>query len=345
MTGFAPTYTVSIPLLEMIKRIAVLAHNLNRQAVPDVVYAELQAEAAAVSTYTSTSIEGNPLPLTKVKRLIKQQPQHLRQSEREILNYNQTLVGLNEMSGGPLTSELVFRIHRGVMKQLLPDHQVGQWRSEPVVVKDPRSGEIVYLPPDAADVAPLMDDLFAFVRAKRRRLDPIILAGLVHKQMVVIHPFIDGNGRTIRLATNHLLADLGLNTFNLFSFENYYNQNVTHYFQQVGLFGNYYDLAVELDFTPWLEYFSGGILDELLRVQKVLADRQVTPETTLQLHHRLILDHIDKVGYINDRAYAQLTDRAKATRALDFKKLIMLGLIERRGRGRSTYYQRTRDLA
>jgi Fic family protein len=246
--------------------------------VPAVVYAELQAEAAAVSTYASTSIEGNPLPLTEVKRLLKQHPDHLRQSEREVLNYNQTLAELKEIIGIPFTVGLVHHIYRGVMQALLPEHQVGRWRCEPVVVSDPRSGAVVYLPPDAVDVAPLMEELVAFVQASRAILDPILVAGLAHKQLVVIHPFIDGNGRTTRLVTTHLLADMGLNTFNLFSFENYYNQNVSRYFHNVGLRGNYCDLVADLDYTAWLEYFAGGILDELLRVQKTLDERYVTPE-------------------------------------------------------------------
>lgn len=345
MATFTPRYTVSPPLLAAIKRIAVLVHELNQRAVPAVVYAELQAEAAAVSTYASTSIEGNPLSLTEVKRLLKQHPSYLRQSEREVLNYNQTLTQLNETIGVPFTGELVCRIHQGVMQELLSDHQVGQWRRELVVVNDPRTGELVYLPPDVADVSPLMEQLVAFVQANRDLLDPILLAGLVHKQLVVIHPFIDGNGRTTRLATKHLLADMGLNTFNLFSSENYYNQDVTRYFYHVGLQGNYYDLVDGLDFTSWLVYFAGGILDELLRVRKMLDVRQATPDATLQPHHLLLLEHIDRHGYINDRKYAQLTDRAKSTRVLDFKKLIELGLIERQGHGRSTYYRRPRTQA
>jgi len=36
--------------------------------------------------------------------------------------------------------------------------------------------------------------------------------------------------------------------------------------------------------------------------------------------------------------YAKITDRAKVTRALDFQKLAELELIERRGKGRATYY-------
>ncbi|KKT78732.1 MAG: hypothetical protein UW74_C0017G0001, partial [Candidatus Giovannonibacteria bacterium GW2011_GWC2_44_8] len=82
--------------------------------------------------------------------------------------------------------------------------------------------------------------------------------------------YIDGNGRTVRLVTKALLSSMGLNTFNLFSFENYYNTNVAKYFEFVGERGNYYDLANKLDFTSWLIYFTGGIIDELLRVGKEL---------------------------------------------------------------------------
>jgi len=47
---------------------------------------------------------------------------------------------------------------------------------------------------------------------------------------------------------------------------------------------------------------------------------------------------LEEKGFINDRDYSKITDRAKATRSLDFKKLIELGYIERRGKGRATYY-------
>ena len=43
-----------------------------------------------------------------------------------------------------------------------------------------------------------------------------------------------------------------------------YNGNISCYFHYVGEQGDYYDL--EVDFTPWLEYFAEGILDELFRL-------------------------------------------------------------------------------
>jgi Fic family protein len=169
-------------------------------------------------------------------------------------------------------------------------------------------------------------------------VDPLILAGIFHKQMVIIHPFMDGNGRTTRLVTKALLAAMELNTFNLFSFENYYNRNVTKYFQTVGEFGNYYELIDKIDFTKWLEYFTEGIIDELLRVQKLLSGISLNPTNQLQSWHLKILEFIREKGFINENEYAKFSDRAKSTRALDFQKMIELGLIEKKGKGRATYY-------
>jgi Fic family protein len=339
--SFQPTYTISPALLDAIKRITLLVHELNKQIVPDVVLMEQQAEARSVSTYASTSIEGNPLPLTDVKRLLKSSPTQLRHSEREVVNYNQVLTWLDEIREAPLDTNVLLRIHAGVMDGLLPAHQTGHFRQEPVIIHEPRAGDILFLPPDHGDVARLMEELLGFVQTSRE-LDPLLRAGLFHKQFVIIHPFMDGNGRTARLATNHLLNGLGLRLAGLFSFENYHNQNVGRYFRQVGAFGNYYEVADSLDFTPWLEYFAEGILDELQRVAKNL-ERHRTPQTSLKPHHLAILSHVDAHGYITDKEYAALTDRAKATRTLDFNRLIELGLLERLGSGRNTYYRRTEN--
>ncbi len=337
---FHPIYHISFQLLDSIKRITILVHELNKRHVSDIVYAELLSDSMVTSTYASTSIEGNPLPLTEVKRVLKSQPARARQSEREVLNYNQTLSSLNADPDTPLTVERILAIHRGVTDGLLPAEHSGHWRQAPVVVHDPRRGDVIYWSPDHQDVPELMGDLVGFVHAELDQLDPLILAGLFHKQFVVIHPFTDGNGRTARLATKQLLAGLGINLFQLLSFENYYNQNVTRYFEMVGVRGNYDDLADTLDFTSWLEYFAEGILDELHRLDKQLSTRQQRPDQALKAHHQLILDLIDANGYVTDREYAAETTRAKATRSLDFKKLVELGIIERKGRGRSTYYQR-----
>jgi len=339
--AFKPKYTITNRLLSQITRINSIVVELNNRRFPNVVLVELEKTARAVSAHASTSIEGNPLPLTEVKKILKNKPAHIRDSEKEVLNYNQALQDLDkELNKGKigLSLELILKLQHQVTDGLLPEHESGHLRQHSVVVNDPKTGKVIFLPPDYHDVNPMMTDLLSWVSNKQSEIDPMILAGIFHKQMVIIHPFMDGNGRTTRLATKLLLAEMGLNTFNLFSFENYYNKNVTKYFQTVGEFGNYYELVDKIDFTAWLEYFTEGIIDELLRVQALLPQIAVSPNETLQPHHQKILEHIKESGFITDKDYASLVDRAKATRVLDFQKLIEMGLIVRQGSGPATYY-------
>ncbi len=339
---FSPKYAITDKLLANIKRINTKVFELNNRRFPHIVLLELERSAREVSAYASTSIEGNPLPLTEVKKILKSKPAHIRDSEKEILNYNQALQNLNKkLKEGKvkLSLNLILKIQKQVTDGLLPPFESGNLRQRSVIVNDPRIRQTKFLPPDTKDVKFLIKDLIEFINSNRNKIDSLILAGIFHKQMVLIHPFTDGNGRTTRLVTKALLAEMGLNTFNLFSFENYYNQNVALYFEKVGEFGNYYDLiSYGIDFIPWLEYFTEGIIDELLRVQKLLPKKAISPETELQSHHLKILDFIRGKNFITDKDYAQLTDRAKATRTIDFQKLIELGLIERKGKGRATYY-------
>lgn len=339
---FNPKYTISPKLLENIKRISTLVFELNNKRFPKVILADLEKKAREISAHASTSIEGNPLPLTEVKKILKTHPQYIRDSEREVLNYNEALLWLNELVKKEniiFDLPLVLRIHKSIITGLQPLYRCGKIRKEAVFVNDPKIKKTVYWPPDHQDVPLLMKELFAYVGKNRKVIDPLIIAGIFHKQFVIIHPFMDGNGRTVRLATKILLARMGLDTFNLFSFENYYNQNVSTYFQRVGAQGNYYGLQKHIDFTPWLEYFTDGIIDELLRVSKILQTESITPETILQPHHYIILDHIKKNGFITDKIYSTLTKRAKPTRNQDFNKLIELGNIERLGKGKATIYK------
>lgn len=339
---FNPKYTITNRLLGNIKRIAEIVTDLNSRSFPKIVLLEMERRARAVSAYSSTSIEGNPLPLTDVKRILKNAPEYVRDSEKEVLNYNKSLVeldGLIKAENFSLDIKWLERIQKMVTDGLIAKHNCGHIRQESVFVNDSRARKTIYWPADHQEVIPMLKDLFEFLEKNKQTIDPLVLAGIFHRQFVIVHPFVDGNGRTARLATKVLLAKMGLDTFNLFSFENYYNSNVTKYFEEVGLLGNYYDLASQIDFTSWLEYFTDGIIDELLRVTKELEKEAINPEDALKEYHQKIIDFIKEKGFIVDKDYAELTERAKPTRNLDFRKLIDLGIIIKVGNGRATHYK------
>ena len=338
-----PEYTISNKLLLTIREIGESLGELKSYHLSDQALAKLEVDARDLSSYASTSIEGNPLPLTDVKRLLKTQKESVRDTEREVLNYNKALQALygevraDKFSLDIKTLEAVQgQVVNGLMDN--PAH-CGALRKAPVIIRNPRKiDEIVFIPPDSKDVKGLMSDLLAFIKRNIGKIDPIILAGVFHRQCVIIHPFIDGNGRTTRLLTTAILGKAGLDLFEIFSFENYYNRNITRYFKMVGLEGDYYDLAKEIDFSEWLEYFADGILDELRRVRKSLPE-QSPAKPRLEPHHRQILDYIEAHGSITQREYGSISSRSLASRKIDFDKLVKLGLIEVRGTGRGTYYE------
>jgi Fic family protein len=335
---FRPIYSLHTELLNNIVKIKNIIASLNEQKFSSVVLAEFEKDSFAVSAFASTSIEGNPLPLTDVKKLLKNKPEHVRDTEKEVLNYNAALEYLDKAISKKtvVDTELVCKIQNIVVDGLLDKKNIGKIRRDAVVVNDPKKRQVAYLPPDAKDVTPLLTSLVDFLKKEENNIDPLILAGIFHKQFVIIHPFMDGNGRTTRLITKYLLARMGLDTFRLFSFENYYNKNVTQYFSKVGVRGDYYDIKDTIDFTDWLIYFTGGIIDELLRVQKLLQTR--TTHVRVEKHEKIILDYIKKQGSITKQEYEEITNRARSTQILDFKRMFEKDLIVRVGKGKATYY-------
>lgn len=339
---FNPKYTITPKLLSNIKKITVLIEKLNSRKYPNILLSELKRNAFSLSSYSSTSIEGNPLPLSEVKKILENKPKDMRDSEREVLNYNNALKKISDLIDNDkfvLSLKTILEIQKIVTLGLINKDQNGKLRTRQVYVKSSKLRKIVYMAPLAQDVKKLMEDLISFTNSNKNKIDPLILAGIFHKQFVVIHPFSDGNGRTTRLITKLILANMGLNTFSLFSFENYYRQNIEKYFDNVGILGHYYDEKDKIDFTSWLEYFTDGIIDELIRIKTELKVKELSPKTQLKPYHQEMINYIKKHGFITDNQYSKLTNRAKPTRNLDFRKLISFGLIKKYGKSRATYYK------
>src|SRR3989339_1085734 len=94
---FTPKYTITNQLLANITRINNLVRDLNDRRFPKIILVELEKTAREVSAYASTSIEGNPLPLTEVKKILRSTPTNIRDSEKEVLNYNHALEKLSQL--------------------------------------------------------------------------------------------------------------------------------------------------------------------------------------------------------------------------------------------------------
>ena len=107
-------------------------------------------------------------------------------------------------------------------------------------VYDSQSGNPEYIPPEYSDVPQLLDELVAYVNTTDDH--PLIVAAVVHYQLVTIHPFEDGNGRTARLLSGYVLDINGYGFYGIGSLEEYFAYDINAYYEsiQMGLPALYY---------------------------------------------------------------------------------------------------------
>src|ERR1700730_7772566 len=105
----------------------------------------------------------------------------------------------------------------------------GRYRRGPIYVRDERRDLVVYEGPDAADVPVLMDALVQSLNTGGNR-DPVVRSAMAHLNLVMIHPFRDGNGRMARALTTLVLtrSDIGEPEFS--SIEEWLGANTEDYY-------------------------------------------------------------------------------------------------------------------
>ena len=159
-------------------------------------------------TYTSNALEGNTLTRQETAVVVekgltvggKTLVEHL-EATNHARAYQQILA-IAGRRGKTLSAEDILTIHEAILKGI-DDHNAGCYRSVMVRI----SGSQVILP-NHIKVPDLMDELVSWMK-KQKKIHPVELAAEAHYQLVTIHPFTDGNGRTARLLMNLLLIQHG----------------------------------------------------------------------------------------------------------------------------------------
>ena len=159
-------------------------------------------------TYNSTSIEGNTLTLNETRVVLEDGLTIKGKSMREhfeVANHHDAIEYLEGIVGSdqPLQTSEVLDLHELVMMKLEKLY-AGRFRNSGV-----RIAGANFTPPNALKVPDLFEALISTVNTNELGLSPIVMATLFHHRFVWIHPFFDGNGRTVRLAMNLLLMRKG----------------------------------------------------------------------------------------------------------------------------------------
>jgi Fic family protein len=273
---FAPVYNITPAMAK-----ALMSIEADRQAVADLpidvtVLAKLRETAKLVSTHYSTQIEGNRLTQQQVKEAVAgaRFPGKER-DELEVRHHYRALEEVEKLAaeGKPLTEKQIQRIH-GLVMTGRPKPTA--YRDAQNVIRDSRTREIIYMPPEAKGVPALMADLVNWINNQLDEGDlPVpIIAALAHYQFATIHPYYDGNGRTGRLLANLILHKAGYGLKGIYSLDEYYARNLQGYYAglNVGPSHNYHLGRAEADVTGFLVYFCVGMADAFAAVKVQAAE-------------------------------------------------------------------------
>lgn len=250
---------------EILKRIAAIDESrfsLKTIELPQITMNRLRKNSKKKSSYASNKIEGNPLTEAQANEAMERdEHKHFLKPEQEVRNYYLALNLLEEklkrkeVFSRQLILEVQALVEKGASKE-----KIGLRGPTPpgvlFAVYDSQTGVPEYIPPEYKDVPDLLDELVAYVNTTDDH--PLIIAAVVHYQLVTIHPFEDGNGRTARLMSGYILDYHGYGFNGIGSLEEYFAYDPDEYYEslQMGLPALYYSGRENPPHPEiWVNYF------------------------------------------------------------------------------------------
>jgi Fic family protein len=207
--SFKPVISLSYVHHELLERLAKKKKLLDsHRPISLQILQRLRADFNVEWTYNSNHLEGNTLTEAETKMILehgitiggKTLREHF-----EVINHEKAILFLEELVAQDIEYRTIdlLSIHELVMANIMDDFA---GRLRPGMVRIVGAN---FVPPNARKVPALIDELVDYVNSNPSNLDVITLASIFHHRFVWIHPFNDGNGRTIRLAMNLLLMRNG----------------------------------------------------------------------------------------------------------------------------------------
>ena len=200
MDKYMPPFEISNEMLkkvsDIMEKIGKLDSFTNLDKTP-----YLRKQTKINSVHSSVAIENNPLSLEQVKDVINGKLVIGEQKDiQEVKNAYKAYEMLKDIN--PYSIDDLKKVH-GVMTFLVEEVS-GEFRTSSEGVFDD-NGNCIFVCPPGDRVNSLMNDLFEWLNENKDTIHPLILSSIFHYEFVFIHPFTNGNGRTVRLWQNSIL--------------------------------------------------------------------------------------------------------------------------------------------
>lgn len=189
-------------------------------------------------------------------------------------------------------------------------------------------------PPPPFDVPSRMQELVGWLR-EETAVHPVLVAGIAQFQLVHIHPFVDGNGRTSRLLSTLCLYRSGYDFKRLFTISEFYDRDRSRFYRALQSVREH-----DMDLTGWLEFFVEGPATQVAEVKErgeiAIRSDVIAQSHGLNARQAVVLDELFVRGKLT---LADLEERFPETnrRTLqrDLRVMLSKDLLREVGAGRT----------
>ena len=194
----------------MLKKVDVLKEQLLAlRPLPEEALKKIQDALDIEYTYESNRIEGNTLTLQETALVVNEGVTISGKSMREHLeaiNHTEAISYIKDIAKQDIEiSERTIKEIHALILHGIDRENAGRYRTVPVMI----SGS-THIPPQPYLIEKQMEDfILRFKQMEKEKVHPVLIAAYLHDELVRIHPFIDGNGRTSRLLMNLYLLRNG----------------------------------------------------------------------------------------------------------------------------------------
>lgn len=333
--NFIPTFITTHSITADLVMIERARGFLEAARLSDEWIAKMQAKTLILEAHYTTHIEGTHLTLDQSEQLLAGHEVANADPEdvRELLNYKKAfeLVADYLGSGEAIREGLIREIHKRLVEDVRGNSALpGEYRKIQNYVANSKTKEIIYTPPPAYQVPLMMCELVDWLK-QEQQINPVLMAGIAQFQLVHIHPFLDGNGRTARLLSTLYLYKTGYDFKRLFTISEYYDRDCSNYYKAIQSVREN-----NMDMTTWLEYFVRGLATQLQEVQN--RGQQIMKLDILTIQHDLskrekeaIEQALDQNGLSIKELQLLFPDTSKRTLQRELKHLLDLGLLKVEG--------------
>lgn len=341
------------PLLPLCSELDEWKRRLDYRVLPRTWSGRLRRELEAEAVAASTSMEGVPVTVEEVRRILAgEHPKEVAPEDRLLVEgYHDAMSYVLRRADDEAFEwdrELIVALHDRILGGR---HSLGAGRlrsDKPVFIVNRRTQEQVFLPPPGEQVQPLVDE--ACARMEAGHPHPAIASAWIHIAVAAIHPFRDGNGRCARVLASLAMYRGGFKRPEFTSLEEWWGRHLDDYYVAFSCLGREFD--ADADVSPFLRAHTEAQLHEVRaldmreRVQSQIwtALEEVSEDANLDRRMANALWDAFFGRDVTAGYYASLADVSPATATKDLGGAVSAGLLAAEGQRRGRRYLPTERL-